>query len=101
MRRIAGRLAAATLVCSTAFVGLGAPPAEAQATIHAKRIAGGLNQPAGFTFAPNGKIFYLEKTTGEIRVFNPTTGNDHLFFSVSHVNGDAERGLLGIALSSN
>jgi YVTN family beta-propeller protein len=35
-------------------------PAQAGgATIHAKKITGGLNEPVGFTFTPNGRIFYV------------------------------------------
>jgi aldose sugar dehydrogenase len=58
----------------------------------------GLNGPAGFTFAPNGNIWYLERGTGEIRILNRSTGADHLFWKISHVNGSGERGALGIAL---
>jgi glucose/arabinose dehydrogenase len=58
----------------------------------------GLNGPAGFTFAPNGNIWYLERATGEIRTINRATGGDRLFWKISHVNGSGERGALGIAL---
>jgi glucose/arabinose dehydrogenase len=58
----------------------------------------GLNGPSGFTFAPSGKIWYLERGTGEIRTLDPKTGATHLFFTISDVNGDGERGALGIAL---
>jgi aldose sugar dehydrogenase len=61
----------------------------------------GLNGPAGFTFGPGGKIWYLERGTGEVRILNPTNGHDHLFFTISHVDGTGERGALGIALHPN
>ena len=96
-RRLAHVLSIA-LVAAT-LIGLVSPtPARAVATIHAKRIASGLNDPVAFTFTPNGRIFYVEKTTGQIRLLNPATGTDKLFFTVSHVSGTGERGLLGIAL---
>jgi glucose/arabinose dehydrogenase len=62
-------------------------------------VAPGLNDPAGFTFHPNnGNIWYLERGTGEVRVISRSTGNDRLFFDISNVDGDGERGALGIAL---
>jgi glucose/arabinose dehydrogenase len=86
------------LVAATLTGLAGTTPAIAAATIHAKRIAGGLNDPVAFTFTPKGRIFSVEKGTGQIRLLNPATGSDHLFFTVSHVSGSGERGLLGIAL---
>jgi glucose/arabinose dehydrogenase len=74
---------------------LGATPAGA---VRARRIAGGLNDPVAFTFGPNDRIWYVEKDTGEIRVLNRRTGRSQRFFVVSRVNGEGERGLLGIAL---
>jgi glucose/arabinose dehydrogenase len=65
------------------------------------RVATGLNGPSGFTFGPGGKIWYLERGTGEVRIFTPSTGNDRLFENISAVNGDGERGALGIALHPN
>lgn len=61
----------------------------------------GLNGPAGFTFGPGGKIWYLERGTGEIRILNPTNGHDRLFFTITNVDGSGERGALGIALHPN
>ncbi len=74
-----------------------AAPAHA-ATIQAKRVEGGLDRPIAFTFTPSGRIFYVEQFTGQVRVFNPATGTDKLFFTVSRVAGSDERGLLGVAL---
>ena len=71
------------------------------ATIHPHRIAGNLDQPVAFTFTPNGRIFYVEKASGEIRLLNPATDHKPLFFDVSHVLSDGERGMLGIALHPN
>src|SRR5918911_4846794 len=87
----------ATLAALTVLVvlALGATPAGA---VRARRIAGGLNDPVAFTFGPNDRIWYVEKDTGEIRVLNRRTGHSQRFFVVSRVNGEGERGLLGIAL---
>jgi glucose/arabinose dehydrogenase len=73
------------------------PDARGQ-TIHSIRVLHGLKQPVAFTFTPNGRIFYLEKTTGEIHLADPANDANHRFFTVSHVNGSGERGMLGVAL---
>jgi glucose/arabinose dehydrogenase len=70
-----------------------------RATIKAKAVATGLNGPSGFTFAPNGVIWYLERGTGEVHTLDPKTGANHRVFTINGVNGDGERGALGIALS--
>ena len=98
--RIARSMTCVALVAAM-LAGPGGPVALAGATIHATRVAGGLTQPVAFTFTPNGRIFYVEKSTGWIRVFNPTTNSDHRFYQVSHVNDDGERGMLGVALHPN
>lgn len=87
----------ATIVALSALLtlSLGTAPASA---LRARRIAGGLNDPVAFTFGPNDRIWYVEKDTGEIRVLNRRTGRSQRFFVVSRVNGEGERGLLGIAL---
>lgn len=84
-------LAAALQAASTA-------PAHAAVVITAKKVAGGLNEPVAFTFSPDGRLWYVEKATGEIRVRNLATDGEHLFYDVARVNGDGERGMLGLAL---
>jgi glucose/arabinose dehydrogenase len=68
------------------------------ASITARPIATGLAFPAAFTFASDGRIFYGERFTGEIRILNPATGSDSLFFTISKVTTTGEHGLLGLAL---
>jgi glucose/arabinose dehydrogenase len=70
----------------------------ARAGVTADPVATGLDSPTAFTFAPGGTIFYVEKTTGQIRTYNPTTEVDHLFATIGGVDGSGERGMLGIAL---
>ena len=55
--------------------------------------------PAAFTFDPNGRIFYGDRFTGEIRIYDPSTQGDTHFFTLPHVGTDGEQGLLGLALS--
>lgn len=69
------------------------------ATIGAIPIATGLDFPAAFTFAPDGRIFYGERLTGEIRIYDPSTGSDTLFFTVRNISITGEQGLLGLALN--
>jgi glucose/arabinose dehydrogenase len=76
---------------------LRATPASA-AAIKVVPVKTGLNGPSGFTFSPNGKIWYLERATGEVRILNPKTGADRLFYTIASVNSAGERGALGIAL---
>ena len=100
VRRTIGSIGAAALLATACA--RHAPPA-----LHARLAAGGitahavktgLNFPAAFTFAPSGRIFFGEKTTGNIRTLDPKTGHTRLFFRVPAVNGSGEQGLLGIAL---
>jgi glucose/arabinose dehydrogenase len=74
-----------------------AAPAAA-AAIKIVPVKTGLNGPSGFTFSPKGNIWYLERPTGEVRILNPKTGADHLFYKIASVNSAGERGALGIAL---
>jgi glucose/arabinose dehydrogenase len=89
-------------------------PSASAATIVARPVRLNLEFPAAFTVAPDGRIFYGERFTGEIHIYNPATGTDTLFFDVpgvpppptssgggalgpAHVAG-GEQGLLGLAL---
>lgn len=72
--------------------------APARADIEAREVAGGLDQPVAFTFGPDGRIWYVEKGTGDVRIVDPTTDDDELFVTVGNVTDEGERGMLGIAL---
>ena len=90
MRRVVAVAALATLLAVSA--------AGRAAAISAQPLGTGLNFPAGFTVAPDGRIFFGERLTGQIRILDPATGTHTLFFTVSNVLSDGERGLLGVAL---
>ena len=68
------------------------------AAISAQPVKTSLNFPAAFTFAPDGRIFFGERLTGQIRILDPATGTHTLFFTVTNLLTDGERGLLGLAL---
>ncbi|HEY6567006.1 MAG TPA: PQQ-dependent sugar dehydrogenase [Actinomycetota bacterium] len=74
------------------------PTAQAGTTIDTELVKGGLDAPAAFTFLPSGKIIYLERGTGEVRIINPSTGSDRRFFTINGVDGGGERGALGVAV---
>lgn len=56
--------------------------------------------PAAFAFSPEGRIFYVERFTGQIRVYNPGTGLDRLWKQITGISTNGEQGLLGIALDN-
>ena len=85
--------------CFAAVLALVAAPAAAD--VGAREVAGGLEQPVAFTFGPERRLWYVEKDSGEIRVIDLETGEDRLFETVGGVNGEGERGMLGIALHPN
>jgi len=76
---------------------LTATPAGA-VTLTRTPVATGLAFPAAFTFAPDGRIFYGERFTGQVRIVNPSAGSNTLFFTVPGLSTTGEQGLLGIAL---
>jgi aldose sugar dehydrogenase len=101
-RRRIGRSAvarlAALLLTAAAWPAVTAPAAVAAVTFTSHPVAVGLDQPVAFTFRSNGRIFYVEKDTGEVRILNPATDDDRLFYTVPGVDGQGERGTLGVAL---
>jgi glucose/arabinose dehydrogenase len=86
-------IAVAVVAVSATAAAAGSGGAGARAVTVAE-----LDQPVGFTFAPNGRIVYLERATGEIRLLDPRTGRDRLWHRVTGVDSQGERGALGVAL---
>ncbi len=75
-----------------------ATPAAAGTVITKTPVATGLAFPAAFTLAPDGRIFYGERFTGQVRIIDPSTGTNGLAFTVPELVTSGEQGLLGIAL---
>jgi aldose sugar dehydrogenase len=96
-KRVLGVILAAALLTVLPL----APNAAYAASITSEVVKSGLAFPAGFTFDSAGRIFYGERFTGEIRIFNPTANTDTSFFTVPNVTTSGEQGLLGIALHPN
>jgi glucose/arabinose dehydrogenase len=86
-------------VLAMCLLGLGASGAApaAAVTYHKQAVVTGLQNPVTFTFAPDGRIFYGERFTGEIHIYDPATDDDTLFATYD-VGSDQEQGLLGLAL---
>jgi glucose/arabinose dehydrogenase len=96
--RHAATRAIAVILVSAVWPSVAAAPASAGVPFTADPVVTGLDAPIAFTFTQNGRIFYVEKETGEIRIYNPATDHDALFYEMPGVVGDGERGMLGIAL---
>lgn len=97
-RSLAHLLLVLVLAC-TAFAALSGSGANAGTGIVARLVAGGLRGPAAFTFLKDGRIVYLERGTGQVHIYNPKTEANSRFFTVPGVNGEGERGALGVAVS--
>jgi glucose/arabinose dehydrogenase len=96
-RSFAHLLLVLVLACTT-FASLGGTNANAGGGIFARRVVGDLRGPAAFTFLKDGRIVYMERGTGQIHIYNPKTQKDGRFFTVPGVNGEGERGALGVAV---
>ncbi|HEY8115030.1 MAG TPA: PQQ-dependent sugar dehydrogenase, partial [Actinomycetota bacterium] len=92
------RIAVIVGTCLAAQLVVASTTTAAGARIRAREVVGGLNQPVAFTFGPGRKVWYVEKETGQVRIHDLDTDADRLFVTVGGVNGDGERGMLGIAL---
>lgn len=76
------------------------PPLGVADDLRAQYIVSNAQQPQALAFAPDGRVFYVERRTGQIRVIAGGQLQLEPFASVP-VNNAGERGLLGIALHPN
>jgi glucose/arabinose dehydrogenase len=97
IRGLRAAVAGIALAAMASSAGAATRPAGPTAT-GATLVAGGLDFPAAFTFAPDGRVFYGERFTGEIRIRDLSTGSDTLFATIPNLAHSGEQGLLGIAL---
>jgi glucose/arabinose dehydrogenase len=101
--RSAGWIAKTLAVALGAALALVLLPTAADAKIKAVPVDETLDVPVGFTFAPDGRIFYTEKFAdadgdGQVRVLDRAADTDTLFYEFTDVNSEGERGVLGVAL---
>jgi glucose/sorbosone dehydrogenase len=72
---------------------------QAQAASPVSTFLTGASFPVSLRFAPDGRTFYTEKNTGNIRIIQPNgTLLSTPFATISPILNDGEAGLLGIAL---
>jgi glucose/arabinose dehydrogenase len=84
------------LVAGTLSLSLVAKPAAAWTNISV--YMGGLDNPVALAFAPDGRIFFAERLTGNIRIIENGTLLPEPFYTLSNMSTLDERGLLGLAL---
>ena len=72
-------------------------PRSFAAQPHPKPFLQGLAFPTNLAFAPDGRLFYTEKSTGNVRVVHDGTLRQEPFVTLPVVP-ETERGLLGIAI---
>ena len=95
----AGALALAALVVIASPVGpTTTARAEDRSSIRLEKIVGGLHQAVAFTFDDSGRIWFVQKAEGDVRIYDPTTEANSRFFKVPDVVAESGQGLIGIAL---
>src|SRR3954454_17425778 len=92
------RLLPTIAVVSMLLAPLGAQPTQAAPTFVTHKLIGNLTNNVGFTFTPNGDVFYGDRDTGDIRIWHASDKSRTDFFTVPNVVSNGEQGLLGIAL---
>ena len=95
---------ASSLICLLVFMILAIGPVQAELVMppgyRIETVADGLNHPSAMVLAPDGRIFYLERLTGNVRIIQNGKLLGSNFVNVA-VATFAEEGLLGIALHPN
>ncbi len=93
-----GLALAVSILCAASL----APPAAAAPAPAASPYLLGLDFPVAMAFAPDGRLFFNEKYTGQIRIIDTAGPSPALlpqpFDVVGALNTTSEMGLLGIAL---
>jgi glucose/arabinose dehydrogenase len=103
MTRRSAFLAPALVLCLALFgspvASAGSPVRSAKVNaIEATPVVTGLDFPAAFTVGSDGRVYYGERFTGELRIFNPANGSDIHWATIPNVTSGGERGLLGLQL---
>jgi glucose/arabinose dehydrogenase len=79
------------------FVGMLAPATSLAASSSPELVAGDLSFPSNMAFAPDGRLFFAEKDSGDIRVIQDGRLLPDPFAHID-VLSSSEQGLLGLAL---
>lgn len=94
---VAALAMAAVIVLTSTTTSL-ASVSSARPRIVAERVIGGLRQAVAFTFDDRGRIWFVEKEVGDVRIFDPATGLTWRFAVIPDVRSQVEQGLVGITL---
>jgi glucose/arabinose dehydrogenase len=104
--RIAFLAALITIIVALAgltYIWLSAPrptggnlPGDESVTLAVVRT--GLRYPIALAFAPDSRVFYAERATGNIQILGTATTNTTTFYTLTGTDSSGERGLLGLAL---
>jgi aldose sugar dehydrogenase len=94
------RLIAMTSIVSMLVLSAGAASGDGRgpAAVGAQAVVTGLDFPGGFAIAPDGRFFYGERFTGEVRIYDPSNSSNTLFATIPNISIQGEQGLLGIAI---
>lgn len=89
-----------TIILLAWFVGMLAPATSLAASSSPELVVGDLSFPSNMAFAPDGRLFFAEKDTGDIRVIQDGRLLPDPFAHVD-VLSSSEQGLLGLSLDPN
>jgi len=92
-----GAILSVSLLVLAAVPLVSVPPA-AQAAGTVEVFLSGLNVPIALAFSPDGRIFYAERNTGQIRIVANRVILATPFYTLPNTATAGERGLLGLAL---
>jgi glucose/arabinose dehydrogenase len=73
------------------------PARTTATTVSARPVGTGLTSPESFTVAPDGRIFYAERTMGMVAALNPADGSHLPFAQVPDLCASGDEGLHGLA----
>lgn len=93
-------LVLAVVAAAMVYILLSSPPSPPRTGSYAfdSRYSN-LNWPDALAFAPDGRIFFAERLTGNLRIIRDGSLLPTPFYSLANVDGSGERGLLGLALA--
>ncbi|HXJ64588.1 MAG TPA: PQQ-dependent sugar dehydrogenase [Actinomycetota bacterium] len=100
MRRPAAALAPLIVLCSIAFGPGAVADTPSPSEPSDQSVVADAAFPTNMAFAPDGRLFYTEKETGNIRIVQGGKLLDRPFAKLP-VQGGGESGLLGLALDPN
>jgi quinoprotein glucose dehydrogenase len=86
----------AVAVAAVMIAAVSAGPSAAE--IRAHRVVRGLDDAVAFTFDGRGRIWFVEKSRGEVRVARPGERRTRRVWRIPHVDGSFAQGPLGIAV---